>query len=230
MLILLLILYLTGTHARAASLPVPLLPEAESSWKFVERSGDIEIYERWVHLKDGLEVRERKGVMKVRSTVEETVTLICDPYRANLWVNGVSQCYFVRKDSDVEWFTYTRYSLPWPIDDRDLVTHHFMTSSGTGHEVKIILESEEGLVPENQGTQRLRRYHASWEVADVGGGTVRVTFIARSDDPPPFPRWLQDPIVADAFLENLQQLKEELEIGNVKKPSLSPSTQMEPVE
>lgn len=205
--LIVILIAMSGSSLMAAGTEACPPEGGSAAWKIVEQSEGITLYERWVKVSHDLEVRERKGIFTVHATVDQAVDLICDAGLASTWMKGVSDSYIIRGDSGSDWYAYTFYSIPWPFDDRDLVSHNTVKRDDPGGSVIIYMQSEEGIMPEVDDVQRLRNYTARWEVTPVGPNLTRITFLARSDEPPAFPRWIMDPIVKNAFLENLENLK-----------------------
>jgi len=206
-----ILIALSGSSLLAAGSETCREDGSTTNWKIVEQSEGITLYERWVTVNEDLEVRERKGVFTVHATVEQAVDLICNAELAPSWMSGVSDSYVIRQESETDWYAYTFYSIPWPFDDRDLVSHNTLMRDDSRGSAIIYMQSEEGIIQEEEDVQRLRNYTASWEVTPVGDNLTRITFLARSDEPPAFPRWIMDPIVKNAFIQNLENLKSMLD-------------------
>ena len=72
----------------------------------------------------------------------------------------------------------------------------------------VDMDSEEGIIPEKEGVQRIKTFHGSWELDQINDQQTRVIFVARTDEGPAFPRWIQDPVVRKAFMSNLRKLQQ----------------------
>ncbi len=181
--------------------------EKKIDWKMIEETGNVTIYERWVQVEEDLVVRERKGVFIVGCPSEEVARIITDAKMATTWMKGVTDSYVISRNSESEWYAYTFYQIPWPFNDRDLVTRYRVTE--VRDEGMIIrMESAEGIIEKKEDVERIEKFYGSWEITRLGPDRSRVTFIARTDTPPEYPRWLQDPIVKKAFIGNLEKLRE----------------------
>lgn len=203
----LIIAVFTGSALVAAGMNEYPSENEARPWKLVEETGKITLYERWVEVNEDLEVRERKGIFTVNCPAEEAIKFICNADMAPSWMKGVSESYVIETLSETAWYTYTLYHIPWPFDNRDLVTQYRVVKDGKGSTF-IYLDSKEGVMPENEKVERLKTFHACWEVEEISPASTRITFTARTDEGPAFPRWIQDPIVKKAFISNLENLKE----------------------
>jgi hypothetical protein len=180
-----------------------------TEWKTVSNSNGILVSERWVE-DNNHTFRERKGEMLLQCSAAEVVRLISDVSSTSKWMKGVSECSLIKRGSATEWYTYTLYSIPYPFDDRDLVSHFRVNNSGNRYTINI--ESAARMVPVKDGISRLVSYNATWEITDLGHSGTKVAFTAMSDTPPMFPRWIQDPILLKVFSGNLSNLKELLTV------------------
>lgn len=176
----------------------------QTGWKTVSNADGILVSERWIE-ENNHTFREKKGEMELSCSAIEAVRLISDVKSTSQWMKGVRSCDLIKRGSANEWFTYTLYSIPYPFDDRDLVSHFRVNTSGNRYIISI--ESEATMIPVKDGITRLNSYSATWEITDLGHSTTKVVFTARSDTPPMFPRWIQDPILLKVFTGNLSNLK-----------------------
>jgi hypothetical protein len=176
-----------------------------TGWKTVSNSNGILVSERWVE-ENNHTFRERKGEMLLSCSAAEAVRLISDVKSTSQWMKGVSDCSLIKRGLPNEWYTYTLYSIPYPFNDRDLVSHFRVSTSGNRYTISI--ESAGTMVPVKSGINRLNSYKASWEITDLSHSETKVVFTAMSDTPPMFPRWIQDPILLKVFVGNLANLKE----------------------
>ena len=189
------IILLTMNHARAGEI-----------WNTVETNAGITIYERWVQVDAGLTVKERKGEMTLRGSMNSVINILCDPSKAKLYMENVSDAFLLTRISEKEWSSYTCFSLPWPLQNRDLVSSSMLKYCGPSSAI-IEMTSRENDLPFKKNIKRLKNYKASWKITELGNGLVSVSFSAITYSPPEFPRFIQDPLLRKAFLRNLQKLK-----------------------
>jgi len=179
---------------------------AAETWKEVESKSGITIYERWVKINSNLTVKERKGEMTIKGSVNSVVDLLSDPSKAKLWMENVSEAYLVKKESDREWASYTYFSLPWPFENRDMIS---VSRLNFNNPVSATIEmiSKENALPTKKNVKRLANYKATWKIADLGNGHIFISFSTISYTSPEYPRFIQDPIVRKVFMRNLLKLK-----------------------
>lgn len=179
---------------------------AEKPWEKIETRDDITLYERWFKGENNVDVKERKGEMVVRASMSQVLETLCNPAQMPLWMENVQESYFIRRLSDQEWYSYTRFSLPWPLQNRDLICYSRLNRPNS-RTATIDMSSREWTIPPKQDVKRLTHYKAIWKIADIGNGTLCISFAAQTSKPPEFPRFLQEPLVRGAFLRSLVKLK-----------------------
>jgi len=179
---------------------------ATETWKEVESKSGITIYERWVKVNSNLTVKERKGEMTIKGSVNSVVDLLSDPSKAKFWMENVSDSYLVKKETDKEWASYTYFSLPWPFENRDMVSVSKLNFNDPAS-ATIEMISKENALPTKKNVKRLANYKATWKITDLGNGHIFISFSTISYTSPEYPRFIQDPIVRKVFMRNLLKLK-----------------------
>jgi hypothetical protein len=179
---------------------------AAENWEKIESKSGITIYERWVNVSNNVFVKERKGEMVITGTMNSVLNTLNDPSKTKIWMENVSDAYLINKESEKEWSSYTYFSLPWPIENRDMVAVSKLIYNNPKY-ATIEMVSKENALPLKKSVKRLIDYKATWKIADIGNGHIFVSLSAISKTPPEFPRFIMDPIVRGAFLRNLLKLK-----------------------
>ena len=197
-----------GTHAK---------PGGVSAWELVENTEGIKIYMRWVDVSEKLKVRERKAEILVHCRLETAVAMLTDVSKIPTWMPGAKKVSILHRESPAKWFTYMLFGLPWPFNDRELITLTTI-SYNTAHDKAVLnMRSTDESYPPARGVDRLTHYKASWELLQVNPNLVKMTFVAHSEDPPAFPRCVQDPVIKKVFYSNMCNLMALLNGESLKK-------------
>lgn len=180
-------------------------------WVLCYESDQIYIYERWISGNNGNSIRERKGEMYVNCSFDEAVNLLTNYEKVREWTADVKENTLVNKKSTSSWITYTEFDLPWPFQNRDVVSEYTMTTVKAGSQVLIRICSVDHLVGQKEGITRIVNYKASWAIKRIDGSKTWICFTASCDQPPVVPRFIQDPVLRKTFHKNLLKLKSTLE-------------------
>jgi hypothetical protein len=188
-------------------------PEARTNapsdqWEEVRNTNGVVTYVRWLHHNDGTKTRERMGDMQVNCSLKKTVEVLTDPEETKKWMSGVSENYLLSKSNPSQWYTYTLYHIPWPFNNRDLVSSFALKNNPGNKTVIINIDSKADHVPHKPGIDRLQDYNAIWTITETAPQKVHIVFSAMSNAPPMFPRYIQDPIIEKMFHNNLVRLRE----------------------
>jgi hypothetical protein len=180
----------------------------ESAWELMENSEGVKIYFRWIDLPDKVRVRERKAEIIVHNTLEKSLKAITGEKEIPVWMSGIKKLFILHHDRPEKWYTYSLYGLPWPFNDRELITLNTLSTNPKKDRILLDMRSSDESYPPAKGVERLTHYKASWELSEIKAGLVKMTFIGRSEDPPAFPRCIQDPVIKKVFFRNMVSLNE----------------------
>ena len=176
-------------------------------WETIKNSEGVQTYVRWIENTEGIRTRERKGEMVIDCTIEDAVRIITNAKSTEHWMKNVKESFDIKRVNSFKWYTYTLFNIPWPFENRDLVSSNTIKTNIEKDSTIISIISREDYFPFKSGIKRLTGYTANWGIVRITEEEVRVTFTAITSTPPMFPRWIQDPILEHIFHKNLVNLK-----------------------
>ena len=176
-------------------------------WETTKNSEGVQTYVRWIENTEGIKTRERKGEMFINCTVEDAISIITNARSTEHWMKNVKESFDIKRINSFEWYTYTLFNIPWPFENRDLVSSNIIKTNIEKDSANINIISREDYIPSKSGIKRLTDYTANWGIVRISEEKVRVTFTAITNTPPMFPRWIQDPVLEHIFHNNLVNLK-----------------------
>jgi len=195
-----------GTYAENDKVP-------GGGWQLERNTSGVKSYVRWIEPEGTAKVRERMGTMEIACSADDVISLLSDFRRTSLWMSGIRENYCLQQVSITEWYAYTLFDIPWPFEKRDLVSNFKVRRPEKTNLIVIHISSSDEYIPEKDNITRLTDYAADWKITPAGDHKVYVTFSAVANTPPMFPRYIQDPVLARMFHNNLVNLKELLEEG-----------------
>ena len=176
-------------------------------WETTKNSEGVQTYVRWIEIAEGIRTRERKGEMVIDCTVEDATSIITNARSTEHWMKNVKESFDIKRVNSHEWYTYTLFNIPWPFENRDLVSSNIIKTNIEKDSANINIISREDYIPSKSGIKRLTDYTANWGIVRITEEKVKVTFTAITNTPPMFPRWIQDPVLEHIFHNNLVNLK-----------------------
>ncbi|MBK8491372.1 MAG: hypothetical protein IPL49_10905 [Saprospirales bacterium] len=193
----------TASPAQAAKMPIaksPVITPGEGEFKLVREKGSVSLYERWFEVEPGLKVRELKAVFTVEAGTVSAINLLKDASRAPKWMQSLDEFELV-ENKGASWISYVRYSIPWPLEDQDVVLRYRQTNVDASTLVSFFSDSHPSYLPE-KGVTRMQGVSGSWLFEPVGNKTV-VTYKITTRNKSSIPRWITDPIVQDNMLDTM---------------------------
>jgi hypothetical protein len=182
-----------------------------SEWELNRNSDGVKTYTRWIAVDGSQKVRERKGEAVMNCAVDDVIRLLCDSKSTKNWMSGIKENYCLKQISLSEWYTYTLFDIPWPFEQRDLISNFRVSSMDEGKKATILISSREDYLPEKPSIKRLTNYTGTWTIVRLTDEKVFVSFSAIANMPPMFPRFVQDPVLIQMFHNNLVKLKKLLD-------------------
>lgn len=176
-------------------------------WMSIKSSKDVRTYFRWVTSEKGSTFRERKGIIYSDCSMDEAVHYVTNTELAKKWMNNLDENYTLKTINKSEWYTYTLFDIPWPLNKRDMVSQYKVYSDSITKVTKIIIKSKDDYLPLKPGISRIHNYVAIWNISEYSK-QVQITFHISANNPPEFPRYIQDPLIDRVFHNNLVRLKD----------------------
>lgn len=217
LLICLLIVHPQQESDLAAAMPEPVVLRdvgeqiiGFSQWEALEKSAHTLSYQRWLTLRNGRQVRQRRSAMLFNHLSAPTVLhLIRDYKKMPMWLSNAGESRLIKRADKNFWVTFTMFDLPWPLRNKFLIAenkekkHHFLPLTS------IHIESSDAYQPPYTcSVNDFGHYEGLWQVYEISPMLTYVEFTAYSSAEPQFPRWIQDPIVNRAFLKSMENFYE----------------------
>lgn len=178
------------------------LDAASPDWKF--------LYE-----KDGFKAFEYQGApvaYRAEGTVDvdilELAAVLVDVPRRTEWVSHLVENRLLEGDPQGHQIAYSRYDLPWPVQDRDAVIESTVELDETRGWVRVqFWNVRSAAAPERRDCLRVPLSEGDFTLEDTGHGAVRVTYTIRLDPGGWLPDWVVRIFVRDAPATTLRAFK-----------------------
>jgi len=196
LILALLALCLRVTHA-----------SAQTEWKRVAARDGIKVYAKSV---PDTKVRAMKAECALDASVEEVVALLLDVRAAERWVCHTKSCRLIKKISETELFYHTEVSLPWPLDNRDFVTHLKVIRHENSDVVTVDAPAVPGIVPARDGIVRINTSVNRWVIHPLQRGKVWVEYTLQVDPGGHIPAHVVNMFACRAPIETFQNMRKVL--------------------
>ena len=219
---------IVGSVLLAASLAVPLTAVAEDpsaipdegplAWRLEREDDGISVYTRRV---EDSPHRAVKATMRLTTPIAPLVALVKDTDACAEWAAFCKRAFVAEAASETEAWIYTHNDMPWPVTDRDAVSHvRWYHDAGSGAVWMDSVAAPEHL-PREKGRVRLEAAVTSWRFTPVGEGVVEITTQAHVDPAGPVPAWITNRLLVDAPIETLRAMRDLLATGRYADASFA---------
>lgn len=175
-----------------------------SSWKLSKQSDDIKISYRNLKIGDTLKTRQMKISFSIKATPQQLVSVFKDAEKFSAWSARIKACEIYEDDKN-NWVNYSLYNIPWPFEQKDLVTEYTMQESSTA--TTLYLNGDPTRLPNKKGIVRMDHYEGKWVFRPKANGITEVEFYSISFSRPSLPRFIQDPVIQGVLIDSINKLK-----------------------
>ena len=174
-------------------------------WRLEKNENGIKVYSRPMK---GFDFREVRVVNKVKSTLSAIVAVILDTKNYPKWVYGCSSTSTLKILNDQEIYNYQVTDLPWPLSDRDVVSHFKVSQDLT---TKVVTFSKIGMadyIPYKEGMVRVQNFQSITVLTPLPGDSVQIELEMHLDASGNIPDWVvNDNMVAAPYNSTMSMLK-----------------------
>ncbi|NJO87830.1 MAG: hypothetical protein HC831_01890 [Chloroflexia bacterium] len=180
---------------------------SSSNWKLVKNQNDIKIYLRKHHSSS---LKEALGVMKMKTHLCSIIALLKDTQNHKSWLFANKSSKILKHYNDSEWILYTQSEAPWPILDRDLISHTRMYQNENNCEIKIKSYAVPNYIKKEDGLVRIEEMNSEWTFTPLADGYVEIRFNILINLGGALPVWLTNFAVDKGPYNTLLKMKKAL--------------------
>lgn len=180
---------------------------AQADWKRVAARDGITVYAKTI---PDSKIKAMKAECTLDASMEEVIALLLDVNAAERWVCHTKSCKLIRKVSDTELFYHTEVSLPWPLDNRDFVTHLRVIRHEKSDAVTIEAPAVPGVLPSREGVVRISGSINRWLIRPLPNGKVWVEYMLQVDPGGHIPAHVVNMFACRAPIETFQNMRKVL--------------------
>lgn len=177
---------------------------AEEVWRLEKDSDGISV---WTRAVEGSKHRAVRARMVVDTPIMELVALVRDTDACPDWAEFCAASHVHESVSDVEAYIYTLNDMPWPVTDRDALSHVLWTVDASTGAVRMDAVATDGRLAPKKGAVRLTDASTYWTFTPTEDG-VLVETAAHVDPAGPVPAWITNRLLVDAPMRTMQRLRD----------------------
>ncbi|WJG07970.1 START domain-containing protein [Aliiglaciecola sp. LCG003] len=148
-----------------------------------------------------------KAELVIHSTAAEFLALLERTDIAPQWIANCERVQVLAKPSPNIRVVRTIFSAPWPVKDRDMVTHSTTTLDPADGSVSIKIIDYTEHFPATKQYVRMEKVAGTWEVLPRQNGQVLIRYTGYGEPSGNLPRWLANQILVSSTYDTFIQLQ-----------------------
>ncbi len=199
-------------------IPFCVFSQNASGWKLTRNQEGVKIYIRTV---EGSRTREVLGLMQMSTNLGPLVSMVKDSENHHLWIYANKSAKLLKVINDFEWIYYNISEAPWPVSNRDLITHAKMKQDKTSGIVRIDSEGWPDYIPVKEDLVRVPKLRSVWEFTPAREGIVDVRFELSIDLGGDIPVWLVNMAIDKGPFNTILNMSKVVKTNKYKNTQLS---------
>jgi ribosome-associated toxin RatA of RatAB toxin-antitoxin module len=159
----------------------------QEDWVLKKDENGVAVYTRYA---ENSHLKEIRAVTVVESSLSAIVALLLDVKNYPHWIYACSESSTLNVINDHEAYHYQVTHLPWPLNDRDMISHFDIEQEEATRIVAITNSSEPDYIPDKKSIVRVKRVQSNYRLTPLGNGKVNVEFELFVDPGGSIPAWL----------------------------------------
>ncbi len=183
-----------------------LFSPGNDTWVVRKTKNNISVYTRSVIT---TAYKEIKITTKVKASLSTIVKALSDVDHYTDWIYNCYSATTIKKLSDSDIITYQKLKVPWPVSDRDVVSHCRIYQDSKTKIVTVTSDIVQGLIPEKDDFVRVKDFHSKYILTPQNDGFVGINYEMGTDPGGIVPAWLVNLVIVNApysTQENLNKL------------------------
>jgi len=175
-------------------------------WELAKEKEGVQVFTKKV---EGSPFKAYRAVMTMNTTVAALDTLMRDQQAMTTWFDRCLKCEQLKQVSDNEFYIYFVNDGPWPVQDRDNISHATFDYKPDGA-LWIRLIGVADYLPKKKNLVRLPEITAHWEFQPLSDGKVKIVQQAHIDLGGSVPGWVANLAVVDSPYNTMINLRNTL--------------------
>jgi hypothetical protein len=181
-------------------------------WELVKKGQGILVYSAKV---PEYPVKSVRAELQIDAKVSDVVATIMNVGSYQHWVYHCKKSTILQKISPNEVIYHHITDAPWPVSDRDQVSHFKLTQKTDGT-VFINSHTVNEVLPEQAGLVRVKNAKAQWKFIPISNNKVKAEYELFFDPAGDVPAWVINVFIANGPFESMVKLKERVKLESTK--------------
>jgi hypothetical protein len=193
---------------------------AQVGWELATQKQGIKVF---VKSEPGSKVKALKVNCELDATVAQVVALLLDIPATVTWMPNTKTCFITRQISAGELYYYTEVNLPWPLNNRDFMTHLRVLQDTITKAVIIDAPAVPEPMVSRKGIVRIRQSKGRWFIKPLYNDHVQLEYQLMVDPggfiPAPVINYFATDAAVDV-IKNMQKIISSPKYRNARVPGI----------
>lgn len=147
-----------------------------------------------------------KVTCQLNGTMSSLASILLQPELQPEWVIATKTSKLVKRLAKNHLYYYNIASLPWPIENRDMVIELLIQQDSITKKMMIYASAIDKIMPVIDGLQRIPFSQAIWEVTPIAANQIQVDYVLKINPGGGIPPWVVNMFIAKAPYESFHNL------------------------
>lgn len=176
----------------------------QGEWRLAAETDGIRVFVKKAAASD---IQMLRVTCELNARIDQVVALLLDAPAVCKWIPHTKTCRYLQKISPTESIYYTEVNMPWPLSNRDFVTHLRLYQDATGHEITIKTPAVPGRLDPVPGNVRIENAGSEWMLTRQDNGTTRLVYNLFVDPGLHFPAAIVNYFSRQAAVEAVKNMR-----------------------
>jgi hypothetical protein len=180
------------------------LVSGQPNWKLVAHEDGIQVFSKTVM---DSRIKALITTCEIKANLAQLEALLLDVEAAGQWICHTKSCSLLKKVSASELYYYTEVALPWPLSNRDFVTHMKIFQDPVTKIVTISTPAVPGVVAERAGIVRVNHSVGTWVLTPLGKECVKIEYTLQVDPGGIIPAYIVNAFAVNAPVLTIKKMR-----------------------
>jgi hypothetical protein len=178
---------------------------SQSNWKLTRDQDGIKVFQADV---PNSNYNNIKVECTVPGTYDKLISVLTNLGTYKNWVYQNKSGYILKKVSPTEFYIYTETYVPWPLENRDVVSYMKIERDKDERYLKVTQVSVPNFIPPKPGKVRVPKSNVTYYVTKVSPNTIHISYILEAEPGGEVPGWLVNNFADRGPYESFRKLRE----------------------
>ena len=165
----------------------------QQTWELSKEGNGIKVYTGKM---SNSNFKSVKVECTLEGTIDKLVAILKNVDGNNHWVYNTKQTHLVKNISDHEFIYYAETSLPWPLQNRDMLINMLFDKNMISTTLTVKQTGMKDQAPEQDGKVRVPYFNGLWEVAQADEKHITIHYQLAVDPGGSVPSWAYNMFVS----------------------------------